>query len=95
MSSGRAKLGTFLSQSVLPRTLDTYKRHWTLWMNYLEQEISESDPYLAAFKDEDKTALMSLFLLRRYEDGHRGKMATSVTAGLRLFFSAKLISTAF
>ena len=64
-------------------------------MKYLEQEISESDPYLTAFKDEDKTALVGLFLLRRYEDGHRGKMATSVTAGLRLFFSAKLMSTAF
>ena len=95
MSSGRAELGMFLSQSVLPRTLETYKRHWTLWMNFLEQEISQSDPYLTTFVDEDKTMLVGLFLLRRYEGGHRGKMATSVTAGLRMFFGAKLMSTAF
>lgn len=85
----------YLSQSVLPGTLETYSGHLTLWMNFLEQEISQSDPYLTTFNDEDKTSLVGLFLLRCYEEGLRSKMATSVTAALKQFCLGKLMSTAF
>ena len=45
--------------------------------------------------ERDKSALTGLFLLHRYKAGHRGKSATSVTAGIRLYFTQELKSTTF
>lgn len=45
--------------------------------------------------EADKSALVSLFLLRRCNMGLRARGATAVTAGLRLQFARTLQPTAF
>ena len=53
------------------------------------------DPFLKGVDQKDESALIGLFLLRRSEAGHHGKSATSVTAGIRLYFTQELESTTF
>lgn len=45
--------------------------------------------------ESTKSALVGLFLYRRYQSGARGKVACSVTAGIRMRFAQKLLSTTF
>ena len=59
------------------------------------EEEQRSDPYLDGTSDDEKIALVGVFLMRRHEAGHRGKGATSVTACLKYFFSVELRSTSF
>ena len=91
----REDLAAFLGRSVLPNTRKTYDGHWELWKKFLSDESAMSDPLLRGVDDGEKSALIGLFLLRRYEAGHRGKSATSVTAGIRLHFAQELESTTF
>ena len=91
----RGDLAAFLGRSVLSNTRKTYDRHWELWKKFLSNESATSDPFLKGVDDDEKSALVGLFLLRRYEAGHRGKSATSVTAGIRLRFTQELESTTF
>lgn len=59
------------------------------------EEIRERDPLLNAFSEVDKSSLVGLFLMRRYEGGLRGKAAAAVTASLRLNFCKNFKSTTF
>lgn len=84
-----------MTKSVAPGTWKAYNGQWLQWGSFLEDEIGGQDPWLRDFSDENKSAIVGLFLLRRYEGGMRGKVASSVTASLRLHFSQKLQSTSF
>ena len=59
------------------------------------EEIREQDPLLRGFSEEDKSSLVSLFLMRRYEGGLRGKAAASVTASLRMHYCRNSKDTTF
>ena len=91
----RSDLRAFMRRSVLPSTWKSYDGHWAAWGSFLEKEIGGEDPWHTNFADEDKSALVGIFLMRRHEGGMRGKVASAVTASLRLHFSSTSRSTAF
>lgn len=94
-SSRFGELGAFLGASVLPATQRTYDGHWHLWTAFLHAESYGRNPYLIDVPEATKTALVGLFLFRRYQAGARGKAAYSVTSGIRMRFAQKLLSTEF
>lgn len=94
-SKDREDLATFLSASVLPGTNRTYEVHWRQWTAFLEAHARIYDPLLKGISESDKTALVSMFIFKRYQSGLRDKGATAVTAGIRLHFARALESTTF
>jgi hypothetical protein len=66
-----------------------------MWKAFLKSEANLDDPFLRTTPEEDKASLVGLMMLRRYQDGHRGKSATSFTAGIRLRFAQETLSTNF
>ena len=91
----RQDLSQFISMSVLPATSRTYDRHWQEWKTFLNGSTKVRDPLLPGVSEEDKSALVGLFLMQRYQTGLRAKGATAVTAGLRMHFARNLVPTAF
>ena len=91
----RKDLAEFIGSSVLPATGRTYERQWQQWKDFLLSDTEVRDPLLRGTTEPDKSALVSLFLLQRYRTGLRDKGATSVTAGLRMYFSRNLQPTEF
>ena len=91
----RKELSDFIGMSVLPATGRTYDRHWQQWEAFLNASTKVRDPLLSGVSEEDKSALVGLFLMQRYQAGLRAKGATAVTAGLRMHFARNLIPTAF
>ena len=53
------------------------------------------NPYLIDVPEATKAALVGLVLYRRYQAGATRKAAYSVTAGIRMRFAQKLLSTKF
>ena len=84
-----------MAQSVTAATAKAYEGHWLKWCRFLYEDLDSEDPLLGEWLEEDKPAIVGLFLQLRYDEGMRGKQATSVTAGIRLKFAAALQSTAF
>ena len=80
---------------MLPATSNKYNDHWAKWKTFLQGEIDCDDPFLKTRSEDEKAALVSLFLMRRYQNGLRGKAATSVTAGIRIHYAQELQSTTF
>lgn len=91
----RAVLGDFLRKSVTTGTAKTYDGQWHGWCGFIEGIEWGKDPYLRGELEGDKAALVALYLQSRYDDGARGKTATSVTAGLRLAFTSALLPCQF
>ena len=50
---------------------------------------------MVGWTDSDKAALVGLMLQKRHQDGLRGKQATTVTAGIRLYFMKAVLPTDF
>lgn len=88
-------MAEFIGHSVLSGTSKVYERHWKLWEEFLSQHTGAPDPFLRGMVDIDKSAIVCLFLCKRYQAGLRAKGATSVTAGLRKHFTQALESTTF
>ena len=85
----------FIGGSVLPATQRTYSKQWDLWKDFLIRDADGSNPYLIGVAEDVKSSLVGLFLLRRYQAGARGKAACGVTAGVRMRFAQRLLSTEF
>ena len=81
--------------SVTAATAKAYEGHWIKWCRFVNEDLDSEDPLLGEWLEEDKPAIVCLFLQLRYDEGMRGKQASSVTAGIRLKFAAALRSTAF
>lgn len=94
-SNSREELSLFISASVLPQTGRVYDAHWAAWTEFIKTETGSTDPYLTSATEEDKAALISLMMLRRYQTGKRGKGATSFSAAVRHRFAQAMHSTAF
>jgi hypothetical protein len=62
---------------------------------FLKSEVDENDPYLVSRTQDEKSALVCLFMQRRHQAGHRGKAATAGTAGIRQYFACRMMSTDF
>lgn len=88
-------LAQFLGGSVLPGTNRVYEGHWTMWKDFLKLEVNREDPFLPGMEDGEKSALVALLMLRRHQAGHRGKRATSFTAGVRMRFAQETLPTTF
>jgi hypothetical protein len=57
--------------------------------------VDENDPYLMSKTQDEKSALVCLFMQRRHQAGHRGKAATAGTAGIRKYYTCRMISTEY
>ena len=88
-------LSTFIATSVLPRTNRTYEGHWNAWKQFLKSELNQDDPFLRALTEDEKASLVSIMMLRKHQAGHRGKAATSFTAGIRMRFAQETLPTGF
>jgi hypothetical protein len=53
------------------------------------------DPFLKECNTSDRSIMAALFLQQRYEDGLRDKVATGITAAIRMMFTAALEPTGF
>ena len=91
----REELSAFISTSVLPQTCKIYEKNWQLWIEFVKMETGGEDPFMTGMGDEDKAALVSLMMLRRHQDGKRGKGASAFTAAIRHWFAKRMMSTAF
>jgi hypothetical protein len=80
---------------VLPRTNQVYERHGTQWRQFLKSEVDESDPYLTSKIQDEKSALVCLFMQRRHQAGHQGKAVTASTAGICQYFACRKMLTDF
>lgn len=80
---------------MLPGTDKVYEQHWSMWKTFLKGEINQDDPFLPGIPEGEKSALVALLMLRRHEEGHRGKRATSFTAGVRMRYAQETLSTTF
>ena len=57
--------------------------------------MNQDDPFLSAIGEDEKAFLVSLMMLRKHHARHRGKAATSFTAGIRMRFARETLSTGF
>ena len=94
-TQSKKDLSAFISSSVLPKTNRVYDAHFKMWTDFLKSEVDRDDPFLRGVAEEEKASLVSLLMLRRHEAGHRGKAATSFTAGVRLRYAQETLDTAF
>ena len=77
------------------KTEKAYEGHWRQWCQFLVEELGETEPLLIDWPEQQKSIAVALFLQSRHQKGLREKQATAVTAGVRLHFTAALLSTAF
>ena len=94
-AQSRLELSRFIGRSVLPNTSRVYDKCWEQWIAFLKNEADEDDPFVRGAGDEEKASLVAIMMLRRHEQGLRGKQATSFTAAIRLRFSQQGITTDF
>ena len=78
--------------SVTEKMGQTYGRYWADWCHFVLNTGGTQDPFLEGWTDCDKGTLV---VHKRYKEGLRGKQATAITAGIRLYFAKALLSTNF
>ena len=88
-------LASFLRTSVTAGTAKAYDGQWNGWCTFIENLDWSMDPYLRGESEGDKAVLVAQFIMGRHDNGARGKVASSVTAGLRLAFTTALIPCDF
>lgn len=89
------EVSIFLGQAVAPSTLRAYERHWREWIQFLREHTGIVDPYMRNVPESEKPGVICLFLYKRYQSGKRGKVATTVTAGIRSHYTRSQQPTAF
>ena len=94
-TQSRLELSRFIGKSVLPNTHRAYDKYWEQWVAFLKSEVDENDPFVGSAGEEEKASLVGIMMLRRHEQGLRGKQATSFTAAIRLRFSQEGLPTDF
>ena len=94
-TQSRLELSRFIGKSVLPNTHRAYDKYWEQWVAFLKSEVDENDPFVGGAGEEEKASLVGIMILRKHEQGQRGKQATSFTAAIRLRFSQEGLSTDF
>ena len=80
---------------MLPNTNRAYDKSWMKWVSFLKSEVDEDDPFVRCAEEEEKAALVGLMMMRKHEQGLRGKQATSFTAAIRLRFAQQGLSIDF
>jgi hypothetical protein len=59
------------------------------------REQGSEDPFMRELAQQEKAAMISLFMISRYMEGNRGKAASAATAAIRLRFSQEMLDTSF
>ena len=86
LKEDREDLSVFIGMSITTGMQRIYDAHWELWKSFVRVRTVSGDPFLGAVSEAEKTALVTLFMYRRYQAGAREKAATAVTAGVRMHF---------
>ena len=94
-AQSRQELSRFIRRSVLPNTSRVYDKYWEHWISFLKSEVNEDDPFVGSAGEEEKASLVGIMMLRRHEQGLRGKQATAFTASIRMHFVQQGVSTNF
>lgn len=79
----------------MPNTNRAYDRYWQQSVAFVKSEVDEDDPFVSSAGEEEKASLVGLMMLRRHEQGLRGKRATAFTAAVRLRFAQQGCPTGF
>jgi hypothetical protein len=87
-------ISKFLKTSVQPSTDRKYELQWGWFVEFMREQGSE-DPFMRELTQQEKAAMISLFMISRYMEGKRGKAASAATAAIRLRFSQEILDTAF
>jgi hypothetical protein len=87
-------LSKFLKSSVQPSTNRKYELKWE-WFAEFMKEKGSSDPFMRELTQQERAAMVSLFMICRHVQGKRGKAATAATAAIRLRFSQEMLDTSF
>ena len=91
----RQELSRFIGRSVLPNTNRAYAKCCEQWTSFVRSEVDGDDPFVRSAGEEEKASLVGIMMMRKHEQGMRGKQATAFTAALRLRFSQQGFSTEF
>ena len=94
-AQSRQDLSTFISTAVLPKTNRVYEKEWTAFKAFVKKETGSNDPFLTTCTDDEKASLVALMMMRRHEEGKRGKAATAFTAAVRQMYARTMRATAF
>ena len=65
-----------MGKSATVGTARIYRRSWSAWHNFMQEDVQSEDIYMLKWNEEDKSAGVSLFLLKRYKEG-RPQRSTS------------------
>lgn len=74
-----------------PSTDRKYEVQWNWFVQFVKEKTGSDDP----FTQQEKAAMVSLFMISRYVGGKRGKAASAATAAIRLRYSQEMLDTAF
>ena len=94
-AQSQQELSRFIGRSVSPNTSRVYEKNWEQWISFLKSEVNEDDPFVGSAVEEEKAPLVGIMMLRRHEQGLRGKRATAFAASIRMHFVQQGISTNF
>jgi hypothetical protein len=83
-----------MGKSVTAGTLKSYKPGWEKWQLYLK-ERGILDPYLPAYREEEKVKLLCNLFRIRYVTGKRGKAVYGIGAAIRKFYQINLQPVTF
>ena len=72
-----------------------YNEYWEQLISFSKSEVNEDDPFVECAGEEEKASLVGIMMLRRHEQGLRGKQATAFTASIRMNFVQQGVSTNF
>ena len=84
-----------MSKSVAVKTNRVYDGHWAAWTKFVCEETRTADPFLSGMDVQGKATMVALMMARKHQAGHRGKAATSFTAGVRMKFVCAALSASF
>ena len=87
-------LSKFLKSSVLPSTSRNYDLQWGWFAEFMSENGSD-DPLMRNLTQQERAAMVSLFMISRYMKGKRGKAATAATVAIRLRLSQEMLVTSF
>ena len=91
----RQDLSSFIATAILPKTNRVYEKEWGQFQSFVKEETGSDDPFLTKYTDDEKASLVALMMMRRHQEGKRGKAATAFTAAVRQMYAREMKATTF
>jgi hypothetical protein len=86
----RQDLSSFIATAILPKTNRVYEKEWGQFQSFVKEETGSDDPFLTKYTDDEKASLVALMMMRRHQEGKRGKAATAFTAAVRQMYAREM-----